>query len=136
MAIPHCYCYSLYRQINWQIYPTVLISSGQEWQFHIATVTAHIGTSTGRSPPHQSNTNALCTVTPNLADLLAYLPPSIEHRCLEYCYKLGRSNPHQSSTDALSTVTPNLADLPPSIEHRCLSTITPHMADLPPINQA
>ena len=47
-------------------------------------------------------------------------PPSIEHRCLECCYtKLGRSTPdlpadlpHQSNIDALNTVTPNLADLP------------------------
>ena len=29
----------------------VLTSSGQEWQFHIATVTADIGRSTGRSTP-------------------------------------------------------------------------------------
>ena len=59
--------------------------------------------------------------TLNLADLLADLPPSIEHRCLEYCYtKLGRSTPSQLSIDALNTATPNLADLPPSMEHRCL----------------
>ena len=31
--------------------PTVLASSGQEWQFHISTVRAHIGRSTGRSTP-------------------------------------------------------------------------------------
>ena len=69
MAILHCYCYSLSRQINWQIYPPVLASIGQEWQFHIATVTAHIGRSTGRSTPL-----------------------SIKHRCLEYHYtKLGIS---------------------------------------------
>ena len=55
--------------------PPVLTSSGQEWQFHIATVTAHIGRSTGRSTPHQSSTDALSTITPNLADLLADLPP-------------------------------------------------------------
>ena len=29
--------------------PPVLVSSGQEWQFHICTVRAHIGRSTGRS---------------------------------------------------------------------------------------
>ena len=29
--------------------PLVLASSGQEWQFHIATVRAHIGQSSGRS---------------------------------------------------------------------------------------
>ena len=48
--------------------------------------------------------------------------PSIEHRCLQYCYtKLGRSTPHQLSIDALKTITPNVADL---------------LADLTPINQA
>ena len=33
--------------------PTLLVlaSSGQEWQFHIATVRAHIGQSSGRSTP-------------------------------------------------------------------------------------
>ena len=31
--------------------PPVLTPSGQEWQFHIATVTVHIGRSTGRSTP-------------------------------------------------------------------------------------
>ena len=29
--------------------PPVVASSGQEWQFHIATVRAHIGRSSGRS---------------------------------------------------------------------------------------
>ena len=49
MAILHCYCESSYWQIKWQIYPSVLVSSGQEWQFHIATARAHIGRSSGRS---------------------------------------------------------------------------------------
>ena len=31
--------------------PLVQASSGQEWQFHISTVRAHIGRSTGRSTP-------------------------------------------------------------------------------------
>ena len=75
MAISLCYSYSLYRQINWQIYAPVLTSSGQEWQFHIATVTAHIGRSTDRLTPWQLSTDALSTVTPNLANLLADLPP-------------------------------------------------------------
>ena len=35
----------------WQIYPPVLASSGQEWQFHISNVRAHIGRSTSRSIP-------------------------------------------------------------------------------------
>ena len=98
-------------------------------------------TKLGRSIPCPLSIDALNTVTPNLADILADLPPinwasmpwillhktwhiyplSIEHRCIEYHYtKLGRSTPHQSSIDALNTYTPNLADLPPSIEHRCL----------------
>ena len=41
---------SSYWQIKWQIYPPV-VSSGQEWQFHISTVRAHIGRSTGRHTP-------------------------------------------------------------------------------------
>ena len=116
-------------------------------------------------PPHQSSIDALNTVTPNLADLLADLPspqlsidalntvtpnladlppPSIEHRCLEYCYtKLGRSTPHQLSIDVLNTITPNLADiladLPPcQLCIDALNTTTPNLADLladlPPIN--
>ena len=37
-------------QINWQILaPLVLASSGQEWQYDISTVRAHIGRSNGRS---------------------------------------------------------------------------------------
>ena len=64
--------------MNWQIYPLVLISSGQEWQFHIATVIGHLGRSTGRSTPSQLSIDALHTITPNLADLpldqiLAYI---------------------------------------------------------------
>ena len=67
--------------------------------------------------PHQLSIDALNTATPNLADLLADVPPSIKHRCLEYCYTTlvrytGRSTPSQSIIDALHTVTPNLADLP------------------------
>ena len=31
--------------------PPVVASSGQEWQFYIATVRAHIGRSSGRSAP-------------------------------------------------------------------------------------
>ena len=52
--------------------------------------------------PPQSSIDALNTTTPNLADLMADLPP-----------------PPQSSIDVLNTATPNLADLPP-IKHRCL----------------
>ena len=105
MAISHFYCYSFSGQMNWQIYPLVLISSGQEWQFHIATVIGHLGRSTGRSTPWSIKHRCLeycytkLTITPNLADLLADpTTQPIEHRCLEYCY----------------TNTPNLADLPPT----------------------
>ena len=108
MTIAHCYCYSLSRQINWQIYPPppVLISSGQEWQFHIVTVTV---------PLHQTWQISW-----------QIYPLSIKHRCLEYHNtklgrSTGRSTPYQLSIDALSTITPNLADL---------------LGDLPPINQA
>ena len=50
MVISHCYCQSSYWPIKQQIYPLILTSSHQEWQFHIATVRAHIGRSSGRSP--------------------------------------------------------------------------------------
>ena len=70
-------------------------------------------------PPCQSSIDTLHTITPNVANL----PPSIEHRCLEYYSKLGRSagrtTPCQLSIDALNAITPNLADLlaelPPTI---------------------
>ena len=40
---------SSYWQITWQIYPPwVEASSGQEWQYEMSAVTAHIGRSTGR----------------------------------------------------------------------------------------
>ena len=93
----------------------VLTSSGQEWHFHIATVTAHTyrADQLADLTPHQLNTDALSTITPNLADL----PPS------------------QSSIDVLSTVTPNLANQAPSQSSiDALSTITPNLADLPPVN--
>ena len=86
--------------------------------------------------------DALNTTTPNLADLLADLPQSIEHRCLEYHYtklgrSTGRSSPSQLSIDALNTATPNLADLPADLPPSQLSTdvlntATPNLADLPP----
>ena len=99
--------------------------------------------SASRSIPHQLSIDALNTITPNLADLLANLI-------------FGRSTPHQSSINALNTITPNLADLifgrsawqiyPRPIKHRCLeyhytklgrSTGRSHiwqncLADLPP----
>ena len=36
------------------MYPRVEASSGQEWQFQISIVKAHIGRSTGRSTPQTS----------------------------------------------------------------------------------
>ena len=137
-------------QIYWQIYPTPTQSSidslntttpsmadlppfnraempcillHQTWQIYWQTY------------PLQLSIVALNTATPNLPDLLAYVPPSNKHRCLEYhctklakstgrsaspsimhscleyCYtKLARStgisNPPQSSIDALNTITP------------------------------
>ena len=63
--------------------------------------------------PSQLSIDALNTATPNLADLMADLPPIIEHRCLEYHYtkldrSTGRSTPSQLSIDTLNTATPNL----------------------------
>ena len=54
MAISPFYCYSSYRQINWQIYPQKA-SSGHAWQLQISIVTAHIGRSTGRCTTAHSN---------------------------------------------------------------------------------
>ena len=86
-------------------------------------------------PPSQLSIDALNTATPYLADLLPDLPPSMEHRCLEYCYtklgstgrstpqsivhrcleycyiKPGWSTPINGAIDALNTTTLNLADL-------------------------
>ena len=56
---------------------------------------SHIVECHGRRTPLQSGTDALITITPNVAHLLADIPPS------------------QSSIDALNTTTPNLADLLP-----------------------
>ena len=55
-------------------------------------------TKLGRSTHCQLSTDALNTITPNLADLLTNLPPSSKHRCLEYhytklCRSTGRSTP-------------------------------------------
>ena len=43
--------------------PPILTSSGQEWQFQVSIVTAHISRSTGRSTPilTSSGTDALHT---------------------------------------------------------------------------
>ena len=90
----------------------------------------------GRYTPHQLTIDPLNTITPNLADLLADLPPwSIEHRCHEYHYtKLGRSTPSQSGIDALNTATPNLSDLLPPHQSSIdpLNTPTINLADLLP----
>ena len=78
-----------------------------------------LGRSTGRSTPPQLSIDALNTTTPNLADVLADLPPS------------------HSSTDALNTTASNLADLmadlPPTpcqLSIDALNTATPNLADL------
>ena len=69
------------------MYPPVEASSGQEWQFDIYTVRAHIDTLTGRSTPKQRH---LVTKNGNLrfillelilADQLADLPPTPIEAC-------------------------------------------------------
>ena len=37
--------------MKWQIHPPLVASSGQEWQYVIFTIGAHIGRSTVRSTP-------------------------------------------------------------------------------------
>ena len=73
----------------WQLRQTGKCQSANHTDTFLLWQQLHIHT------PYQLSIYALSTVTPNLADLLADLPPppwSIEHRCLEYCYtKLGRS---------------------------------------------
>ena len=86
MAISDCYCYRSYRQINWQMYPPVEASSGQEWQFQISIVTGHIGRSTGRSTPTPwqrhlvaKNGNFILLLLKVIqADQLADVPPAVE----------------------------------------------------------
>ena len=46
-------------KIRWQIYPPLEASHGQEWQFQISTVRAHIGRSLGRPTPIEVPTMAL-----------------------------------------------------------------------------
>ena len=91
------------RQIRWQIHPPVLASggqelnkqadqvadltpvvpsSGQEWQYDISSVRAHIGRSTGRSTPRYSylvvknGDMTFLLLELILADQLADLPPT------------------------------------------------------------
>ena len=77
-------------------------------------------------PPHQLGTDALNTTTSNLADLLADLPPSIKHRCLEYHYtklgiSTGRSTPQSIEHRSLEYHYTKLGRSTPSIEQRCLA---------------
>ena len=124
MAISHCYCYSSYRQINWQIYPPSIEHRCLEYHY----------TKLGRSTPHQSNINALSTITPNLADLLPDLPPiNPAEMPWVLLHQTWQIYPHQLSIDALHTVTPNLAHQSlHQLSIDALKTITPNLADLPP----
>ena len=60
-----------------------MASSGQEWQFHICTVRAHIGRSTGRSTPQywhlvvKNGDFTFLLLELILADQLADLPPLV-----------------------------------------------------------
>ena len=88
----------------------VLTSNGQAWQFHIATVTAYLGRSTGRSTPPIKHR----CLEYHYTKLGRSTPLSIEHRCLEYHYtkldrptgrcpeyhytKHGRSTPNPSNS--------------------------------------
>ena len=128
---------------TWQIY----------WQIYLPSIDhrclENYYTKLGRFTLYQSSIDALNTIIPNLADLLADLAP-IKHRGLEYHYtKLGRS------TGCLAYCYTKLGRSTPRIEHRSLEyhytkhgrctgrstlpssidalhIITPNMADLPP----
>ena len=74
--------------LSWQIYPPVVASIGQEWQFHISTVRADIGRSSGRSnvPFHRfllsglsDKRSAISQMLPLRlhADQVADLPPIV-----------------------------------------------------------
>ena len=64
-------------QIYWQIYPPVLASSGQAWQFDISTVRDYIGRSNGQSTPLVvASSGQECILGDQVEDLLADLPPS------------------------------------------------------------
>ena len=92
-------------------------------------------------PPCQSSIDALHTITPNLADLLADLIFGISALQIY---------PLQSSIDALNTITPNLADLladlifgrsawqiyPLPIKHRCLAYHYTELGRSTPLIQA
>ena len=108
---------------NWQIYPLSIKHRCFEYHY----------TKPGRSTPINGASDAWILLLPNLAGLLADLPPSMKNRCLEYWYtNLADLPPVQLSIDALNTTTLKLADLTPSIAHRCLNTATPNLTDLPP----
>ena len=81
----------------WQIAPTPPPIKHRTLENHHTKYVSYIAQciyTHGRLTPHHGQLiiDALNTATPNLADLLADVTPSIKHRCLEYCYtKLGRS---------------------------------------------
>ena len=151
MAISHCYCYSLYRQINWQIYPPSIKHRCLEYHY------TKLGISTGRSPPinqaqmpwvllHQtwqiypcqSSTDALSTITPNLADLLADLTPinwaEMPWKPLHKIYwQISPINPAQMPWVLLHQTWQIYWQISPQSSIDALSTFTPNLADLPPI---
>ena len=100
--------------------PPVVASSGQEWQFHIATVRAHIGRSSGRSTPqwwHLVVKNGDFTLlllelilADQVADLLVDLPPAGRSGSgSEWQFQIFTVRPHMGRSTGRSTP---LVDLP------------------------
>ena len=93
--------------MKWQIYPPVLASSGQEWQFHIATVRAHIGRSSGRSTPQYwhlvvKNRNfTFLLLELILADHLADLPPVETSSGQEWQFHISTVRAHTGRSSVL-----------------------------------
>ena len=64
MAISHCYCYSLSRQIKWQITPQSIEHRCLEDHYTKLTITPYLADLLADLPPSQSSIDALSTFTP------------------------------------------------------------------------
>ena len=87
----------------------VVASSGQEWQFHISTVTAHIGRSSGRSTPQywhlvvKNGNFTFLLLQLILADQLANLPPVLASSGQEWQFHISTVTAHIGRSTGKST---------------------------------